>query len=236
MMELDELKSAWNKMSSENEKKLQLNEGEIQNLLGKRTRDITEKIGRNIRIGMIIVLGWVCLWLTIDFIFTPIFNKYLDGDDISKGLMDWSFILEIFVYVLIIATIIIFWIRYNRIEKQNIYSTDLKSKLSLHIKILDSYKTMFYIVLIIILFYIAIAFSSGFIAKLTSPTDELQLNIATIPFIKWVIMAVVFLFILGIFIAIYYFLFNFFFNRLYGRYLKQLKMTLKELDEVNSLH
>jgi len=54
MMELDELKSAWNKMSSENEKKLQLNEGEIQNLLGKRTRDITEKIGRNIRIGMII--------------------------------------------------------------------------------------------------------------------------------------------------------------------------------------
>jgi tetrahydromethanopterin S-methyltransferase subunit G len=235
-MELDELKSAWNKMSSENEKKLQLNEGEIQNLLGNRTRDITEKIGRNIRIGMFIVLGWVCLWLTIDFIFTPIFNKYLDGDDISKGLMDWSFILEVFVYVLIIATIIIFWIRYNRIEKQNIYSTDLKSKLSLHIKILDSYKTMFYIVLIIILFYITIAFSGGFIAKLTSPTDELQFNIATIPFIKWVIMAVVFLFTLGIFIAIYYFLFNFFFNRLYGRYLKQLKLTLKELDEVNSAH
>jgi hypothetical protein len=236
MMELDELKSAWNKMSSENEKKLLLNEEEIQNILGKRTRDITEKIGRNIRIGMIIILGWVCLWLAIDFIFTPIFDKYFNSYDISKELMDWSFILEIFVYLLIIATIIIFWIRYNNIEKQNIYSTDLKSKLSLHIKILNSYKTMFYIVLIIILFYIAIAFSSGFIAKLTSPTDELQINIATIPFIKWVIMTVVFLFTLGIFIAVYYFLFNFFFNKLYGRYLMQLKMTLKELDEVNSSH
>jgi hypothetical protein len=234
-MELEELKSAWDKISSENEKKLQLNEQEIQSLLEKRTFDITKKIGRNIRIGMVIILAWICLWFSLNFIITPVFEKYIDKSKLSDKLMDWSFALEVFTYLLVIATIVIFWIRYNRIEKRNINSINLKSKLTSLIQILNSYKTMFYIVLIIILLFITVAFSSGFVTEFNDHSISSQSAISHYSFFEWIIIAVSFLLTLGIFIAIYYFLFNLFFNRLYGRYLKQLKNTLHELNEVNPI-
>ncbi|HNW51014.1 MAG TPA: hypothetical protein PKH79_08030 [Prolixibacteraceae bacterium] len=235
-MELEELKSAWDKISSANEKKLQLNEQEIQSLFEKRTLDISEKIGRNIRIGMIIILAWICLWLSIDFIINPIFEKYVGKTNLSDKLMDWTFALEAFTYLLIIVTIVILWIRYNRIEKQNIHSTDLKSKLTSMIQILNSYKTMFYVVLIIILFFIAVTFSSGFVAGFKDQAIKSESDISHYSFLVWIFIVVAFLLTLGAFIAVFYFLFNLFFNRLYGRYLKQLKSTLNELDEVNSPH
>jgi hypothetical protein len=61
----------------------------------------------------------------------------------------------------------------------------------------------------------------------------LGINLKNLTLFKWAIVIFSFVITLGIFIAIYYLLFNFFFKRLYGRYLKQLKSTLKELEEVN---
>lgn len=231
-MELDELKSAWNKISSDSEI-LRLNEVEINNLLKKRTLDISGKIGRNIRIGIGIILGWVCLGFAIDFIFTPIFDKYLNKPYLTNELMFWSFILEVFNYVLIFTAIIIFWIKYSKIEKEKIDNTNLKSSLQLLIKTLNSYQVMFYIALIIILLYIIVSFSSGFFMEYNYQIKELGINLKNLTLFKWVIIIFSFVFTLGIFIAIYYLLFNFFFKRLYGRYLKQLKSTLKELEEVN---
>jgi hypothetical protein len=231
-MELDELKSAWNKISSDKEMLL-LNENEINKLIKNRTLDISEKIGRNIRIGMGIILGWVCLGFGIDFIFTPIFDKYLNKPYLTDALMFWSFILEVFIYVLIFATIIIFWIRYSKIEKETIDTTNLKSSLQLLIKILNSYRVMFYIVLFIILLYIVTAFSSGFFMEYNYQVKEAGINLENLSIWGWAIIILTFVVSLGIFIAIYYLLFNFFFKRLYGRYLKQLKSTLKELEEVN---
>jgi hypothetical protein len=231
-MELDELKSAWNIISS-NKEMLLLNENEINKLLKNRTLDISEKIGRNIRIGMGIILGWVCLGFGIDFIFTPIFDKYFNKPYLTNELMFWSFILEVFIYLLIFSTIIIFWIRYSKIEKEKIDTTNLKNSLRLLIKTLNSYRVMFYIVLFIILLYILTTFSSGFFMEYNYQVKELGINLENLSFFKWIILIFSFVFILGIFIAIYYLLFNFFFKRLYGRYLKQLKLTLKELEEVN---
>jgi hypothetical protein len=231
-MELDELKSAWNKISSDKEMKL-FNEEEINKLLKNRTLDISEKIGRNIRIGMGIILGWVCLGFSIDFIFTPIFEKYLNKPYLTDNLMFWSFFLEVLNYLLIFTAIIIFWIRYSKIEKQKIDSTNLRNILQQLIKILNSYKVMFYIVLIIILIYVVISFSSGFFLESNYQVKELGIDLHNLSFGKWIIIVMVFTVFLGAFIAIYYLLFNFFFKRLYGRYLKKLQATLKELDEVN---
>jgi hypothetical protein len=231
-MELDELKSAWNKITSDNEKLL-LNENEINNLLKIRTLDISEKIGRNIRIGMGIIMGWVCLGFGINFIFTPIFDKYLNKPYLTDELMFWSFILEVFIYVLIFATIIIFWIRYSKIEKETIDNANLKNSLHLLIKTLNSYRVMFYIVLFIILLYIVAAFSSGFFMGYNYQVKELGINLEKLSIFGWAVIVLTFTVTLGIFIAIYYLLFNLFFKRLYGRYLKQLKSTLMELEEVN---
>jgi hypothetical protein len=231
-MELDELKSAWNKISSDNEKLL-LNENEINNLLKNRTLDISEKIGRNIRIGMSIILVWVCLGFGIDFIFTPIFEKYFNKPYLTDQVMFWSFVLEVLNYVLIFTAIIIFWIRYSKIEKEKIETTNLKNKLNMIIKTLNSYRVMFYIALFIILLYIVASFSSGFFMEYNYQVKHLGIDLEKLSFFGWSIIILTFIFTLGIFIAIYYLLFNYFFNRLYGRYLKQLKSTLRELEEVN---
>jgi hypothetical protein len=232
-MELDELKSAWNKITSENDK-IQLNENEINNLLKKRTLDISEKIGRNIRVGMGIILGWVCLGFAIDFLFSPVLENYLNKPYLTDQLMFWSFMIEVFNYVLIFTTIIIFWIRYSKIEKQKIDSVNLHNNLQQLIKILDSYRVMFYIVLFIVLLYVIISFSSGFFMEYNYQVQQSAIDLSHFKFMNWAIVIFVFLFVLGIIIAIYYLLFNFFFKRLYGRYLKQLKSTLKELNEAHT--
>lgn len=232
-MELDELKSAWNKISSDNEKLL-LNENEINKLLKNRTLDISEKIGGNIRIGMGIILGWVFLGFGIDFIFTPIFEKYFNKPYLTDDLMFWSFILEVFNYLLIFTTIIIFWIRYSKIEKEKIDITNLKDKLTMIIRTLNSYRVMFYIVLFIILLYVVASFSSGFFMEYNYQVKQLGINLENLSFLGWATIILTFAITLGLFIAIYYLLFNLFFKRLYGRYLKQLKSTLKELEEANS--
>jgi len=229
-MELDELKSAWNRITSENDK-LQLNENEINSLLKNRTLDISEKIGRNIRIGMGIILGWVCLGFGIDFIFSPILEGYLDKPYLTEKLMFWSFMIEVLNYILIFSAIIIFWIRYSKIEKQKIESISLQDNLQKLIKILNSYRVMFYIVLFIVLLYVVISFSSGFFMEYNYQVQQSAIDLSNFKFMNWVIVIFVFLFVLGVIMAIYYLLFNFFFKRLYGRYLKQLKSTLKELDE-----
>lgn len=229
-MELDELKSAWNKLSTENEK-LQLNENEINQLLKKRTLDISEKIGRNIRIGVGIILAWVCLGFGVDFLFTPLFENYLDKPYLTDEVMFWAFMLEVFNYVLIFAAIIIFWIRYSKIEKQKFDSINLRNNLVQLIKILSSYKVMFYIVLFIVLLYVVVSFSSGFFMEYNFQLKQSAIDVSNFKFMNWFIMIFAFVFVLGIIMTIYYLLFNFFFKRLYGRYLKQLKATLKELEE-----
>jgi len=103
------------------------------------------------------------------------------------------------------------------------------------IKTLNSYKTMFYIILAIILLFVSINFSVGFVSGIKMQSADPGLNFGAISIFKWLLIASAFLLILGAFIAVYYFLFNLFFKRLYGRYLEQLKATLKELNEVNSL-
>ena len=103
------------------------------------------------------------------------------------------------------------------------------------IGIINSYRTMFYIILAIILLFVSINFSVGFVTGIKIQAVDPGINIQAISIFKWILIASAFLLALGVFIAIYYFLFNLFFKRLYGRFLEQLKATLQELDDVNSL-
>jgi len=233
-MDLDKLKSTWNKISSENEKKLQLKEEDIQSLLEKRTFDITQKIGRNIRVGIAIILAWVFLGSIFEFVVSPMLDSYFKDSILSDKLLFWLYMLEIGGYILVFASAILFWLRYNKIEKQNTNSVDLRGKLTMLIRIVNSYKTMFYIILAIILLFVSINFSVGFVSGIKMQTLDPGINIQAISIFKWILIASAFLLALGVFIAIYYFLFNLFFKRLYGRFLEQLKATLKELDDVNS--
>ncbi len=235
MMELDDLKSAWNKISSENEKKLQLSENDIQNLIGKRTLDISEKIGRNIRIGIWIILAWVILGFIIELILTPILDNYLDKPYLTDKFMFWSYMIEVFTYALIFIAFLILWIRYHQTVKTKFSSYELKPRIVQLIKILDTYKIMFYIILIIIIIYVIASFCSGFFMEYNYQAKQTGIDFRNLNATGWIIIFFGFLFTLGIFITVYYLLFNLFFKRLYGRYLDQLKSTLKELEETGSV-
>lgn len=230
-MELEDLKSAWNRFSSENEKIRQLPENEFRKIIKKRTVDISHKIGRNIRIGIGLVLAWVCFWFTIDFISSPFLVKSLDKPYLTNELMLWAFILESFIYLLIFASIIVFWIRYNKIEKTKIDSSNLRSQITQLISIVSSYRKMFYIILWIILLYSVIIFSSSFVMAFGYQIKEAGLDVENLKFLNWIILIVIFLISMTLIALIYYLPFNFFYKRLYGKYLKQLKTTLAELNE-----
>jgi len=232
-MELDELKSAWSKFTSDEVQKRSVSEQEVNTLLTNRTRDITEKIGRNIRVGVGIILAWVVLGLIINLILSPVLDKVLDTPYMTDEILFWTSFIEIANYLLIFATILIFWIRYSRIEKLTIDNANLKDTLTRLIGIVTSYKRMFYVVMVIVLFYIAVSFSSGFFLETNYRMEETGLNLSELTLKGWTIMISAFTITLGLVVVTYYLLFNFFFKRLYGRYLKKMTETLKELDEVN---
>lgn len=230
-MELDDLKSAWNKISTENEKHSLRSAEELRKMLQVRTTDITEKISRNIRIGIGIILGWVSIGFAIDFLLTPFMEKQLDKPYLTDELMFWSFLIESLNYLLIFSAIIIFWIRYNRMERKNTDTSMLRNKLKGLIDVLDSYRKMFYIVMGIMLVYVMVSFSSGFFMEYNYQVEHTGFDLKALSLWAWLIIGSVFLLALGLFVGLYLILFTLFFKRLYGRYLQQLKQTLLELDE-----
>ena len=233
-MELDELKSAWSKFASSEEKKRALTETELSSMITTRTRDITQKIGRNIRVGLGIILAWVVLGILTNFIVSVLFKKVLDKPYLTEGILFWSSCVEVMSYVLILATILVFWFKYSKIEKTKIDASNLRETLSRLIGIVSSYKRMFYVVFGIFLFFITVSFSSGFFLETNYQVQSTGINFSSLSLTRWLLMIFVFILTLSVVWGAYYLLFTLFFKRLYGRYLEKMKATLKELDEVNS--
>lgn len=228
-MELDELKKAWGEFSTKNENKL--SERDFSKMLNKKTTDLSEHVGRNIRIGIGIVSAWIALGFTIDFIATPWFEETMNKPYMTSPLIDWSLAVEMLIYLLIALAIIIFFIRYRKLEKANIYNDQLRHRLKILIKTIKSYKRMFYIVLIIVLLYVVATFSLGFFMEYNYQLDEKGIDPTQLGTLSKTIMILTFGVAISIILSVYYLLFNFFFKRLYGRHLKQLQATLKELNE-----
>lgn len=232
-MDLEELKSTWNSISSKQEMRNQLSAEELQKILKKRTIDISEKIARNIKIGMWIILIWVLLGFATDILLTPFIEKNLDKPYLTEQLMFWTFLLEVLNYILIFSAIIIFWVRYKKTIALPSDSYNLRSKLTQTIGVLESYKRMFYIVLFIVILYVILSFSSGFFMEIRYQMTEMGVDFDKFSLVSWIVVVASFIISLGVLTLIYYLLFNLFFKRLYGRYLKQLKSTLLELNEAS---
>ena len=230
-MELDDLKKAWGDFSSKSEKQMRRTEDELAIILQKRTIDIRERIGRNIRIGIGIVIGWVLLGITTDFITTPFFDKILDKPYLKNGIMNWTMAFELIIYLLIIAAILLFWSRYKKVEKSNIETNNLHDKITQLIRVINSYKKMFYTILVLVLLYVVTTFSLGFFMEYNFQMNESGIDPSTIANTRKAIVFLTFSLSISIILGIYYILFQFFFKRLYGRHLKQLNATLSELNE-----
>ncbi len=228
-MELDELKKAWGEFNTKNEHKL--SEGDFSKMLNKKTTDLSERVGRNIRIGIGIVMAWIALGFTIDFLATPMLEKTMNKPYMTSPLIDWSLAAEMLIYLLIALAIIIFFVRYRKLEKTNICNGQLRNRLIRLINIIKSYKRMFYVILVVVLLYVVVTFSLGFFMEYNYQLSEKGIDPEQLGTLSKTIMILTFGVAVSIILSVYYLLFNIFFKRLYGRHLKQLQTTLKELDE-----
>jgi MFS family permease len=224
-MELDDLKRAWGDYTSKSETANKLTQKELGSMLLKRTRDINERIGRNIRIGIGIVLGWIMFTFSVDLIASAKLRNLINKEYLTNELMYWASVIEILIYLLIFSAIIVFWLRYKKTEDTSVENQNLSGRIKHLIRIVESYKKMFYVLMGIFMLYVVTAFSSGFIMGLNHEMDDNKM----VPFLNGVIITAVFLISVSVIVALYYWLFTFFFKRLYGKYLKQLKATLNEL-------
>ena len=66
-MELNDLKKTWNKISSGR----QLDENQLREMLGKRTKSLIERIDRNVKIGFGVLLAMIVLFSLDDFWLSP---------------------------------------------------------------------------------------------------------------------------------------------------------------------
>jgi hypothetical protein len=222
-MDINDLKKVWDQYSSTEGKELDVKT--IREMLHGRTKNLTEKIERNIKIGFYIVLAIIILFFVDDFILSPFI---LNGISDKLNVPGWVIISDIITNLVVIVTFIIFVRKYYKVKKECDMTCNLAGTLKKIIHILELYQRMFYYVIFVLL----LSTATGFIAGLFKGM-EYSAEISGIPAGQIQPIQVIFTLLIGLVVlgAISYGLFRWGFRRLYGNYLKQLKVTLSELNE-----
>ena len=225
MMDLDELKSAWNNFSSRDASNHQLDENTIREMLKTRTKNLVDTVERNIKIGFGI------LFLILMFLISG--NKLFsiampDGYSIPL----WLKWLDLFNVLILGGTFAYFILRYYSIRKYYSNINNLHSTLVRMIKTLSTYKVLFNVALFILLIVAVVEFVTGLYAgaAISAETQGGRFADLNSQQLFWAILRGVAALILMV--GLVFFLFRWGFNRLYGNYLQRLKATLKELDEI----
>ncbi len=227
-MDLNDLKSAWNTYSSQEEDKHYLGKQSINELLRTRTKTLVEKIDRNIRIGIGILLAFIA-YIIIDDLYL---SKIIINETIQYP--SWMIPLDVFSNALIITTYLFFVIRYLKIKRNFSVDLHLKECLTGILDTLKTYQRLFYLAVILLLLNMVVSFAAGLYEGVkfsmgNSPGGMENLTGSKIFLIIGVGLAVLIPLIAGTFLIL-----RWGFNKLYGRYLIGLNETLQELDETGN--
>jgi len=217
-MDIKDLKSAWETYSSQEMDKHRLGKESINELLKNRTQSLVDRIDRNIRIGMGVLLLFI-VYVIIDSVF-------LSPKTIAHKAIEypkWLVFIDVFSTTLIITTYLFFVIRYLKIKRSFTIQLQLKDLMLGIQETLKTYRRMFYLVLIILIINIIASFTAGVYQGL-----RLIENLTTAKIISAIGIS---LLIIIPMVALSFFLLRWGFNKLYGRYLIKLNETLQELDE-----
>lgn len=225
-MDLKDLKKTWDKLASEKE----LDENQIRAMLSKRTRNLMERIDRNIKIGFVVLFILILVFILDDFIISPEMLEQVGAD---LAIPNWLIFLGIFSNALIITTFLFFVIKYYRVKKSCDMVCDLRETLIKIIDTLKIYQRLFYLALITITLTMAVGFITGMyqgsiddFSKQGIPISEIQLN-------QLLLIILIGLVVLSITVGSIFLFLRWGFRRLYGNYIYKLRQTLKELEEID---
>jgi len=220
-MDLEELKSAWNTYSSQEEDKHRLGKDSISELLKSQSKSLVDRIDRNIRIGMIVILTFIA-YIIIDDLYL---SKILIQEPVQYPA--WLVPIDVFSNILIVTTYLFFVLRYFRIKNSFSPDNQLKSLLTGILETIKIYRRMFYLAVVILLINMIIGFSAGLYLGVKVKADSSLGGIQNLSHTKIIFILLVRLAILIPFVALTYYLLRWGFNRLYGRYQISLTETLK---------
>lgn len=223
-MELNEFKKAWQEASSDNTRKKELDSATISDLLKRRSTGILSRLDRSVKFGI-----W---FLLLFFIFTLV-DQLLPAELLfparwkdSMEIPRWIVVLEWFVNFLLMFSILIFIIKYRRLQLQTLANQDLKGAIEKVLKLLDTFKKEFYVAVIILVSGIGLGFLSG----ASKGFESISINETPSTLVIVVVMLSM-LALLGLLIGSIFYIFHKGFNLLFGKYRDQLIQSLNELQE-----
>lgn len=218
-MDIKDLKKAWKQVSAEDTGRAELSEEKIRELLSSRTETLMEKIDRNIRVGFAILFVIIVAIIIWDFFVT----KTPDSGSLP-AIPVWVTYLDRTMNLLIFILFLVFVIRYQQIRKKCEVVCDLRHALEKVIKVLTTYNRLFGFVLVIFLMASASGYIAGFYkgAHVEAPSG----GYLPVTIISGIIT-------LAVFTGLLFLLLRWIFRKMYGKYLDQLKNTLRELDELD---
>jgi len=224
-MDLENLKKTWDKLPTEK----QLDENQLMKMIGHRTKSLIETIDRNIKIGFGILFVLIVIFALDDLILSPILMKEF-GENLN--IPGWVLFISVFSNFLIITTFIYFVIKYYRVKKSCDMNCDLKETLVKIINTLQIYQTMFYLALVTFLLAIGTGFVSGMYRGFLEVVQEKGMVLAEVQGDKIALVVLIGLFILILITGLVFLFLRWGFRKLYGNYIQKLKLTLRELQEI----
>lgn len=224
-MELKDLKSAWETYSSQEVDKHRLGKEAIHEMLRNRTKTLVDRIDRNIRIGMWVLLAFIT-YVLIDDVYL---SKMLIQEPITYPA--WMIPMDVFSNVLIVTTYVFFVLRYLKIKRSFSPDTELKDLLKGILDTVKTYRRLFYLAVVILLINIVVSFAAGLYQGVKYRADSMGEGIDSLAASKIFLIIAIGLAILVPLIVITFLLLRWGFNKLYGNYVKSLNDTMKELDE-----
>ena len=223
-MELNEFKKAWQKATSDTVQQKELDATSINDLLKKRSKGILSRLDRSVKIG---------IWFLVLFFLFTLADQLLPADLIFPARWKaelvvpmWINLLEWFVNVVLMLTILLFVIRYRRLQLQTLSNQDLKGAIQKVLTLLDTFKKEFYLAVIILMSGVGL----GFLLGATKGFESIRVS-ETPSVMAIVVVVSAMLVLLGLLIGSIFYIFHKGFNILFGKYRDQLIQSLNELQE-----
>lgn len=225
-MELNEFKKAWQQATSEKVLEKKLDASKINEMLHRRSTGILSRLDRSVRFG---------IWFLVFFFSLTIADQFLPAEAIFpaswKVSIDlvplWINILEWIVNLLLMFSILIFIVRYRRLQLQTLANQDLRGAIEKVLNLLDTFKKEFYLALIMLMSGIGLGFLSG----AHQGFESIKMSQAPSTF-AIIVVAVIMIILLGLLIGSIFYIFHKGFNLLFGKYRDQLILSLNELQEI----
>lgn len=225
-MDLKDLKKTLDKLASGNE----LDENQLREMLRKRTRNLIERIDRNILIGFVVLFILILAFIFDDYFLSPQMLRDVSPDLNMPG---WLLFLGVFSNTLIVSTFLFFAIRYYRVKKSCDPVCDLKTTLRKIIETLTIYRRLFYLALAAVILTMALGFITGVYEGSVAGFDQQGISLSEIQLNQLLLVVIIGLVVLGVTIGGIFLFLRWGFRRLYGNYLQKLRQTLKELEEID---